>query len=69
MTVRCQYRDGPRPCMNLAVDGRNLPMPLGGSVIVVYCDWHRPLVEAWAAKLRADALIVDPSAVFADDEH
>ena len=55
--------------MNLAVDGRNLPMPLGGSVIVVYCDGHRELVEAWAAKLRADALIVDPTTVFGDDEH
>ena len=69
MSVRCQYRDGPRPCMNLAVDGCNLPMPLGGSVIVVYCDGHRPLVEAWARKLREDALIVDPSTVFGDDEH
>ena len=69
MSVRCQYRDpSGRPCMNLAVDGRNLPMPLGGSVVVLFCDWHRPLVEAWAAKLRADALVVDPTSVF-DDGH
>ena len=55
--------------MNLAVDGRNLPMPLGGSVVVLFCDSHRPLVEAWAAKLRAAALVVDPTSVFVDDGH
>ena len=68
--MRCQYRYGPiDPCMNWAIDGRNLVMPDGGYLIVMFCSQHRAYVEAWARKFREDALVVDPSRVFHDDEH